>query len=236
MVNMSESLPFLLIPGLLCSARLYQHQAPALSKLGATSVVDHTQDDSIPAIAARALKAAPARFHIVALSMGGYIAFEIIRQAQDRVARVALLDTSARPETPPATERRLKTIALAEGGKFQAVKDAMFPLFVHVDRANDAALRAEVDKMADETGPEAFIRQQRALMVRPDARPLLPKITRTTLVMVGDADRLIPPEQSEEIAAGIPGAKLEYVKDCGHLSTLERPQEVTNSLLRFFSA
>jgi pimeloyl-ACP methyl ester carboxylesterase len=232
---MTGSMPFLLIPGLLCSARLYQHQAPALSKLGATSLADHTQDETIPAIAARALKSAPARFHIVALSMGGYIAFEILRQAQDRVGKVALLDTSARPETPQATERRLKTIALAEGGKFQAVKDLMFPLFVHTDRANDTALRAEVDKMADETGPEAFVRQQRALMVRPDARPLLPRITRTTLVMVGDGDRLIPPEQSEEIASGIPGARIEYVKDCGHLSTLERPDAVTSSLVKFFA-
>jgi pimeloyl-ACP methyl ester carboxylesterase len=234
MVKMREGLPFLLIPGLLCTARLYQHQVPALSKLGATSVVDHTQDDSIAAIAARALKTAPPRFHIVALSMGGYIAFEILRQAQDRVEQIALLDTSARPETPPATERRLKLIALAEDGKFQAVKDTMFPLFVHANRVNDAALRAEVDKMADETGPEAFVRQQRALMVRPDARPLLPQITRKTLVMVGDADRLIPPEQSEEIATGIAGAGIEYVRDCGHLSTLEQPQAVTHSLLRFF--
>lgn len=231
---MTDPMPFLLIPGLNCSARLYRHQIPALSKFGAVSVVDHTKDDTIAGIARRALTVAPARFHIVALSMGGYIAFEILRQAQERVEKVALLDTSARTDQPQHTERRLKMIALAEGGKFQAVKDALFPLFVHTDRVEDETLHAEVDRMADEVGPEAFVRQQRALMTRADSRPFLPQITRTTLVMVGDTDRLIPPEQSEEIAAGIPGARLEYVKDCGHLSTLEQPQAVTNSLLRFF--
>lgn len=231
---MTDSMPFLLIPGLNCSARLYQHQTPVLSKLGPVSIADHTRDDTIAAMAARALKDAPARFHIVALSMGGYIAFEILRQAQDRVGSVALLDTSSRPETPPATERRLTLIALAESGRFSEVNDTLYPLLVHPSRKEDAELRGIVDRMAEEVGPEAFVRQQRALMARPDARPLLPQITRPVLVMVGDADRLIPPEQSEEIAAGIPGARLETVKDCGHLSTLERPEPVTHSLTRFF--
>lgn len=226
--------PFVLIPGLLCTGRLYQHQIPALSKLGAVSVADHTRDESIAAIAERVLKTAPEHFHIVALSMGGYVAFEILRQAQARVGKVALLDTSARPETPQATERRLKLIALAQSGRFGEVNETLYPLLVHPSRKDDAALRLEVDRMADEVGSEAFIRQQRALMGRPDARPQLPQIARPVLVMVGDSDRLTPPEHSEEIASGIAGARIEYVKDCGHLSTLERPEAVTNSLRHFF--
>ena len=109
--------------------------------------------------------------------MGGYIALTMLRQAPARVSKLALLDTSARPETPEQSERRKPQIALAQGGRFDEVPALQFPIFVHRDRQDDAALRARVRTMAEETGAEAFLRQQKAIMTRPDVRPLLASIT-----------------------------------------------------------
>jgi pimeloyl-ACP methyl ester carboxylesterase len=230
---MSEHLPIVLVPGLNCSARLYAEQIPALWGFGPVTIADHRRDDSVAAIAARILATAPPRFALVGLSMGGYIAFAIAREAPERVAQLALLDTSARPETAEQSERRRGMIALAESGRFSEVPDLLFPVFVHRNRQGDEKLRAIVRTMAEETGPQAFVRQQRAIMTRPDCRPLLPSIRWPTLVLVGDGDELTPPALSEEIAAGIAGARLVRVPDCGHLSTLERPDAVNRALVEW---
>ena len=124
-------------------------------------------------------------------------------------------------------------IALAEGGRFSELPNLLFPVFVHRNRQGDEALRAIVRIMAEETGPQAFVRQQRAIMTRPDCRPQLASIGCPTLVLVGDGDELTPPALSEEIVAGIAGARLVRVPDCGHLSTLERPQAVNQALVQW---
>jgi pimeloyl-ACP methyl ester carboxylesterase len=165
--------------------------------------------------------------------MGGYIALAIMREAPERVARLALLDTSARPDTPEQSERRRGMIALAESGRFAEVTDLLFLVFVHRNRQGDETLRVIVRTMAEETGPQAFIRQQRAIMTRPDCRAQLASIRCPTLVLVGDGDELTPPVLSEEIVAGIAGARLVRVPDCGHLSTLERPEAVNRALVEW---
>jgi pimeloyl-ACP methyl ester carboxylesterase len=230
---MNGPLPIVLVPGLNCSARLYAGQIPALWDFGPVTVADHRRDDSVGAIAAHILATAPPRFALVGLSMGGYIAFAIMREAPERVVRLALLDTSARPDTPEQSERRRGMIALAEGGRFSEVSDLLFPVFVHRNRQQDEALHAIVRTMADETGPQAFVRQQRAIMTRPDCRPQLAAIDCPTLVLVGDGDELTPPALSQEIAAGIAGSRLVTVPDCGHLSTLERPEQVNRALVEW---
>jgi len=233
---MAGPLPIVLVPGLNCSARLYAEQVPAVWGCGPVTIADHRRDDSVAAIAAHILATAPPRFALVGLSMGGYIALAMIREAPERVARLALLDTSARPDTPEQTERRRNVIALAESGRFSEVSDLLFPVFVHRNRHGDEALRQIVRTMAEETGPQAFVRQQRAIMSRPDSRPLLAAIRCPTLVLVGDGDELTPPVLSQEIAAGIAGAGLMVVPDCGHLSTLERPQAVNRALVEWLGA
>jgi pimeloyl-ACP methyl ester carboxylesterase len=227
---MRDPLPVLLVPGLNCSARLYQSQVSALWQSGPVMVADHRRDRTMEDIASRILEAAPPRFALAGLSMGGYIALTIMRMAPERVARLALLDTSARPDRPEQGERRLGQIALAEAGRFGEVVDALFPFFVHRDRHGDAELKRVVQLMAEETGPTAFVRQQQAIMARPDARPLLGAIRCPTLVLVGDGDELTPPALSQELADGIAGARLVVVSDCGHLSTLERPEAVNRAL------
>ncbi len=224
-------LPTLFIPGLAASARLYQHQIPALWRLGPVMVADHTRQSSMAGLAQDILAAAPPRFALVALSMGGYIAFEIMRQAQERVLKLALLDTSARPDTPEQMEGRRLRISMAQAGGFREIPALMFPGLVHASRRDDGDLKSIVEEMAAETGPEAFVRQQTAIMGRADSRPTLSAISCPVLVMVGDGDQLTPPAIAQEIAQGIAGAHLVIVPESGHLSTLERPGFVTQKLV-----
>jgi pimeloyl-ACP methyl ester carboxylesterase len=232
-MEMPEPLPTVLVPGLICSARLYAPQLPALWRFGPVMVADHRRDDSVAAIGRRILAAAPERFALVGLSMGGIIAFEILRQAPERVAKAALLNTNARTDEPERSARRDQQIAMARQGRFAEVADALLPLFLHRSRHDDEDLRWIVHIMADETGPDAFIRQQTALKARPDSRPGLGAIRCPALVLVGDGDELTPPPLSEEIAAGIPDARLVIVPECGHLSTLERPEAVNRALIEW---
>lgn len=222
--------PLLLVPGLLCSARLYAPQVAALWPYGPVMVADHRRDADMEAIATRILADAPPRFALAGLSMGGYIAFAILRQAPDRIAKLALLDTSARPDTPEQKETRQKFIAMAEAGKLAEVVDTLAPRFLHRDRRDDDTLNRLIRDMAADTGVDAFVRQEKAIMTRPDSRPLLAAIKCPTLVLVGEGDELTPPELAKEIAGGISGARLVTVSDCGHLSTVERPEAVNAAL------
>jgi pimeloyl-ACP methyl ester carboxylesterase len=221
----------LLIPGLACSARLYAAQLPALWTAGSATIADHTREDSMGALAERILAAAPPRFSLAGLSMGGYLSLEIMRRAPQRVVRLALLDTSARPDTLEATQLRQQQIALAQSDRFAEIPAQQFPRLVHVDRQGDAALLELVQLMAEEVGAVAFVRQQRAIMARVDSRPTLATITCPTTVIVGEGDVLTPPELAREIVAGIRGARLVVIPGSGHLSTLERPQAVNGALL-----
>jgi pimeloyl-ACP methyl ester carboxylesterase len=231
----SDNLPIVLVAGLNCSARLYADQIPALWQFGPVIVADHRRDDSMMAMANRILAAAPPRFALAGLSMGGYIACEILRQAPQRVAKLALLDTGARGEAPERTEQRKPLLELARTGRFAEILEAQYPLLVHRSRHGDAALKAIVRAMNEETGAEAYLRQQKAIMSRPDSRPGLAAITCPTLVLVGDSDEATPPDLAREMATGIRGSRLVVVPDCGHLSTLERPEPVTKALIEWMS-
>lgn len=232
----SQSLPIILVPGLNCSARLYAEQVPALWQFGPVTIADHRRDDSMAAIARRILANAPPRFALAGLSMGGYIAFEVMRQAPDRVAKLALLDTGARAEAPERTQARKPLIALARQGRIGDITDDQFPLLVHRKRHGDQALKAIVRAMNQETGAQAYIRQQEAIMSRPDSRPGLGAIKCRTLVLVGDEDQLTPPELAREMANGIRGSRLVIVPESGHLSTLEQPQAVTDALIEWMKS
>jgi pimeloyl-ACP methyl ester carboxylesterase len=219
-----------LIPGLGCTERLFEPQISALSGSRAIVVADHTRDDSIPAIAARLLKDAPERFALAGLSMGGYVALEVMRQAPGRVERLALLDTSARPDTPEASRDRARLIALAQAGRFEDVYPKAWPRLVHPDRQSDKALQEVIFGMMRETGAEAYVRQQRAIMGRADSRPLLPGIEIPTLILVGDGDVITPPEIAREMAEMIEWASLVAIPESGHSSTLEQPERVSQAL------
>lgn len=230
-LDATAPLPTVFVPGLFCTPRVYEAQLSALWAFGPVMVADHRRDDTIAAIARRLLESAPPAFGLVGISMGGYIAFEILRQAPGRVRRLALLNTSARPDTPEQTERRRQQIAEAEAGRMDAVVAQAFPMLVAPAHGGDAALRRVVEAMGRETGAEAFAHQQRAILSRVDSRPLLARIECPTLVLTGEHDQLIPPALSEEMAQAIPRAQLVTVPDCGHLSTLEQPEAVCQALV-----
>ena len=226
-----NTMPILLVPGLVSSPRIFAPVIPALWRFGPVTVANHIRDDSMGAIARRILTEAPPRFALVGHSMGGYIAFEIMRQAPDRVMRLALINTQARPDTPAATERRRGQMARAQAGEYHAVLDELFPGFVHPSRLGNADLRQLVHDMGDDIGPDAYIRQQTAVIGRADSRPTLATISCPTLVLTGDEDNTIPNSLSVEIAEGIRGAKLTIIPHCGHLPQPEQPQATVDALV-----
>ncbi|AXS42024.1 alpha/beta fold hydrolase [Breoghania sp. L-A4] len=227
--------PIVFVPGLLCTEILY---APQLAAFGdrPLMVADHRGHETMAKIAAAILVQAPERFALVGLSMGGYVAMEIMRQAADRVSRLALLDTAARADTPEQTARRETLVGITKKGQFNRIVPLLHPSLVHPDRVADADLRGATEEMARDTGPEAFLRQQAAIIARPDSRASLANVTCPALVLVGDADALTPPERAQEMHAIIPGSRLEVVPHCGHLSTLERPEVVTSALRGWLDA
>ena len=226
----------MLIPGLLGSARMYAAQIPQLWRAGPVMIADHTRDDSMGAIARGILGTAPPRFALAGLSMGGYIAFEILRQAPERIAKVAFLDTSARADTPEQIAMRRAQMTLASQGRLAEVVEQQFPRLVHQNHRADPALRQVFTLMAEDVGAAAFIRQQTATLGRSDSRSTLGSIRCPTLVLVGEDDELTPPERAGEIAAAIHGARLVTVTQSGHMSTLEQPDAVARALLQWLHA
>jgi pimeloyl-ACP methyl ester carboxylesterase len=224
------STPLVLLPGLLLDERLYAAQIAALGDVAAIRVGDLTAADSIAGMAEAVLAQAPERFALCGLSMGGYVAFEIMRRAPERVLRLALLDTQARPDSPEARERRLGMIARAERGELETVIGQLLPLFIHPDRLADRALVGTITAMARKVGRDGFLSQQSAILNRIDSRPSLGAIACPTLVLVGRQDALTPPAAHEEMAAAIPNATLVVLPACGHLSPLEQPAMVSAQL------
>lgn len=228
--------PLVLIPGLNCTPALYAPQWPALAAGRPILVAETALDETIGAVAERLLAAAPERFALCGLSMGGYVAFEVMRRAPQRVTRLALLDTTAKPPTPETNAPREQMIALARKGAFDNVTTLLWQKLVAPERLTDEALRLGVRQMAMEVGAGGFVRQQRAIMGRPDSRPVLGSVSVPALVVVGAEDAITPRDEAREIAAGI-GVRARYLEipGCGHLSTLEAPEIVTKALLRWLS-
>ena len=220
----------LLLPGLICDERLWRDVIAGLDR--PATVADLTQNDTIAAMARRALATAPPRFALAGLSMGGYVAFEIIRQAPERVTHLALLDTSARADDDARRETRRKGIALAQEGKFIGVSRRLLGSLIAPQHMG-TAIAEDVQAMSERVGQAAYVRQQVAIMNRVDSRPLLGEITVPTLVGVGEVDKMTPPELAEEMAAGIAGAELVRFADSAHLPTMENPAAVLAAMTRW---
>lgn len=225
-----------LLPGLLCDAALWRPQVEALADVADIAVADFTSQDNVADMARSVLDAAPERFALAGLSMGGYVAHEIMRQAPERVDRLALLDTSAREDTDEQRARRRGLIELAQKGQFKGITPRLLPLFLHADRLDDTPLVETVTGMAQRVGKDAFLRQQKAILGRPDSRAQLSGYRCPTLVLCGRQDALTPLEVSEEMAEAIPGADLVVIEECGHLATLEKPEPVNAALRAWLTA
>lgn len=218
------------LPGLLCDQRLWRYQIDHLADRAAPMVADLTLDNSIEAMAIRTLAAAPPHFSLVGLSMGGYVALEIMRRAPSRVTRLALIDTSARSDTPERTEQRRAGLASLRRGRFVGITHKLLHGLLH-ERNVHGPVADELRSMALRVGGEAFMRQQEAIMNRPNALQTLDQIDVPTIIVVGDTDRVTPVEHSEEMQNHIASAQLHRLHKCGHMAALESPEE-TSSLLR----
>jgi pimeloyl-ACP methyl ester carboxylesterase len=225
-----DKMNILMLPGLLNGASLFEHQADVLAQEVGVTIADLTGSDSIAELATDALsQVADGPFVLVGMSMGGYVALEIMRQAPERVFALALLSTSARPETREATATRKKLIELGEAD-FPAVIEKLVTRMAHPEHMNTPEVGGVFHSMATALGYEVFVRQQHAIIGRADSRPTLKKIKCPTLVLCGREDLVTPLDDHQELATGIAGAQLKVIEECGHLSPLEKPEQVTEAL------
>lgn len=223
----AERATLLLISGILNDETLWAHQVAHLSDIADCRVVDTTSDDSLEGMIRRALDGAPARFAVAGLSMGGYAVFEFLRQVPDRVTAIALLGTSAHPPSAARNAEWAAAIALTEQGRFEDALALEAPLMVSPERFADPGWRERVLAMGRRVGPDAYRRQHRTCVTRPDSRPLLARIRQPALVVCGRQDLATPLPVLEELAGAIPGARLAVIEDCGHLAPMEQPEAVT---------
>ncbi len=224
-----------LLPGLLATRRVWQNQVDALSDLADITVPELYDYDSIGAMAEAVLAAVTGPFALAGFSMGGYVSFEILRRAPKRVQRLALVDTQATPDTHEATTRRHGFIEQTRIGRFVGVQPAIMPTIIHPSRLKDTSVTQPILDMAQQVGAEGFVRETHATMARPDSRPMLGSIRVPTLVIVGRQDQTAPLARAEEMATTIPNARLVVIEECGHMSPLEKPAEVTAAMRRWLS-
>lgn len=220
----------LFLPGLLEDASAFTALVDGLKERVEARVVDLTRSSSIAGLARDALDQAPeGRFALAGHSMGGYVALEVMRQAPDRVERLALLNTNARPDTPEATENRRRLMALADRD-FPAVIATLMPKLMTPRHLQDPIRTGVVSAMALAVGNAAFMRQQEAIIDRIDSRPHLAAIGCPTLVVAARDDQLMPVAIVKELSDGIVGARLTTIEDCGHMAPVEQPARVLAAL------
>jgi len=221
--------PLVMVPGLRCDGFLYHPVILRLDSHIAPAVADVSLDDTIAGMAGRILAAAPPRFALAGLSMGGYVVLEIMRQAPERVTHLALLDTNARPDTDERKQARLAEMELVRQGKSALVSRMALPGLLAPTHLK-GPVADQVHDMAMRVGTDTYLRQQAAIMARIDSRPFLKDIGVPTLVGVGAEDKLIPLPLSEEMAGLIPSAELTIFPNAGHVPTLENPEAVAEAM------
>ncbi|MFC6688441.1 alpha/beta fold hydrolase [Jhaorihella thermophila] len=222
--------PLVLLPGMMCDARLFWPQINALSRDHAVMVAPITRGDTIEEIAEGLLDQLPARFALAGLSMGGIVAMEILRRVPERVVRLCLMDTDPLGETPQIAAMREPWIAQARAGRLDiAMEESLKPAFLAPGPERMTLLRFMYE-MAQDLGAELFVRQSRALQRRVDQQDVLRRYRGPTLILCGEHDGLTPVKRHEAMAALMPNARLVIVPEAGHLPTLEQPEAVTQEL------
>ncbi len=228
--------PLVLLPGMMCDARLFSPQVATLSAARSIFLAMPDTQISIGAMAAEVIAHAPPQFALAGLSMGGIVAMEILRQAPGRVARLALMDTNPLAESDEIRARRLPQIEAVRAGRLvEVMRDEMKPNYLAGGPRRTEILNLCME-MAVDLGPEVFVRQSQALMERPDQTETLRAARQPALVLCGRQDALCPVSRHEFMADLIPGAKLEIIENAGHLPTLEQPEKTNEVLRRWLEA
>lgn len=222
--------PLVLIPGMMCDARIFSHQINALSRERPVMVAPVTHGETIEEMVSAFVDALPNRFALAGLSMGGIVAMEVLRRIPDQVSRLCLMATSPLAETPAEAAAREPMIARVRAGYLgEALRDAVRPEFL-APSAQRMDLIQSVWQMGEELGADLFIRQSRALQRRRDQQSTLRKSHVPTLIMCGELDPLTPLRRHEFMAELMPNARLQVIEDAGHLPVLEKPEHVTEVL------
>jgi len=229
------SLPIVLITGQLLTDAVWQPLLDAWANR-AVIVADNRSDDRIEDFAQRLLDNAPPKFVLIAHAMGGFVAFEVMRRAPERVAKLVLISTLASADGPAQTARRQGYIDLVESGRFDQVVEERIPILFPEEKRSDERLLGIARKMAADTGAGTFLAQQRAIMARIDSRPRLGEIAVPTLLIWGEKDGITSRAHHDEILDAIPGARLEVVAGAGHLPTVEAPEVVVPLLTDFIES
>ncbi len=224
-----------LIPSQLCTDLVWEKQLPILSSLGTPRVFTQRDHDSIGAMAQSVLDAIPRQFVLITHGMGGFVAFEMLRRTPERITKLVLMSALAPADTPKQTARREGYLRLVEQGKFDGIIEERIPMLVHPSRIGDEALTAILRRMARDTGPDVFQRQQRAIMSRSDSRSSLSAIACPTILVFGRQDGITTLDHQNEMRDAIPDVRLEILEDCGHMVTLEKPREVNEVLPAFLA-
>ena len=218
----------LLLPGLICDARVF---APQLAAFADSRAVDgYGTVDALEGMARVALEQAPESFDLFGHSMGARVALEVYRLAPERVRRLALCSTGVHPlgAEEPAKRRALQAIGHARG--FEALVDAWLPPMVaQANRRNDA-LYGPMRRMCLDQNQQVFDAQIEALLGRPEQERLLGQIKCPTLVMTGELDTWSPPAQHEAMASRIADSTLVIVRGAGHMLPLEAPETVNQAI------
>ena len=227
---MTDRLQLILIPGLVLNSVVWRRQIEALQDFADCWVAPLPSYDDLGAIAEVIISEAPEQFAVAGVSMGGYLCFEIIRRVPERVTRLALIATSAEPEEPDVTKRRLYMMKQVERHGHLATWLEYYPHFLHPDGCNDEAVIDALLKQAFEVGTEACMQHHRAMINRAGYHDLLSKITCPTLIVAGRQDPATPVAVHETMARAIPDAELLVLDRCGHLPPLERPNAVSAAM------
>lgn len=222
--------PLVLVPGLVCDEDVYADQVADLTRETDVVVPDLLTAGSIGDMAQVVLDSSAPRFALAGTSMGGYVALEVLRRAPERVERLALLDTSARPESAEQTARRRALLSLVDEQGLEAALERLWPTEVAPGRVDDVLLHDRFLAMGLRCGPEVLARQTGAIVRRADSRPDLARLDLPLLVLCGRQDAVTPLDGSQEIATLAPTARLVVLEDCGHLSTWEHPDAVSAAL------
>jgi pimeloyl-ACP methyl ester carboxylesterase len=227
---MADKIPLILLPAFMSTRALWEPQIDALADFADITVVDLTPFDTVPKMADAVLERAPDSFALAGLSLGAFTAFEILRRAPERIARLALVSTTARADAPERLAARKTQIEAVEAGGFDETVEGFLKVLQPPDRPWSLEVLERVRQMVHEAGKDCFFRQQNAMKTRVDSRGILGSISCPTVVIHGKDDQSWPFENGEELARLIPGARLEVIENAGHFPTLSQPEETTAAL------
>lgn len=222
--------PVVLIPPMLCDARVFLDQIGALSCDRTVISVPLKHGETLGEIAQAVLDESPASFALAGAGLGGAIALEIIKRAPERLTRIALINTTAQADTPSMAADRETQIVAAVAGRFADVVSHEMPHARLHSKADNGQLAPLLRQMAETTGADAYILQARALQKRKDQQNILRQIRLPALIVSGDSDPDLPLRRQEFIAEMIPYAQHRIIKDAGFMPTLEQPQQVSDAL------